>query len=179
MTHARAVLALLGVLCLSSCGERAERGVESRPGTEPTSQVADYTVMYKGEVDAAERVELTPALDSIRLEEGYRFLGEVYPLEATGPYALIYTPVGGARSREVAIREVGSGTRIDSVYRTGIIETGEGVFTVLEISDVDGDGTADVVYCRWDTGSPRVEAATRTSTRWQVEELPARPECRA
>lgn len=140
-------------------------------------QTAPYAVMYKFTSSDEERAAVSAQLDGFREEQGAYFLGEVYRTGALGEHVLVFTLRGGERSREVGIHVLG-GTQ-GAPFWTGIIETGEGVFTVLEVADVDGDSVSDIVYCRWDDGQQRVEAALRDESGWRIELRPARVSCGA
>jgi hypothetical protein len=62
-------------------------------------------------------------------------------------------------------------------FWTGIRETGPGAVSIMEVTDVSGDGVADVVLCRLEGGTARVEAAVQTEMGWRLESQPARPDC--
>ena len=151
-------LAFLLVAC--TAGDERAPPLEGDPSETPPR--GDYAVMYKGEIDDATRRVLKAALDRFRASQGHYFLGEVYRLDPPDQYLLVFT----LKPQDD-----------EGPYWTDISETAEGVFAVLETADVDGDGSADVVYCRWDGSEPLVEAALRRGASWEVRALPARNDC--
>lgn len=167
-------LAFLSMAC--TAGDDRGASLEGGPAEAPPNE--DYAVMFKAEIDDATRRMLRSELDRIRVSQNHYFLGEVYSLDPPDQYLLVFTLRGGERAGQVGLQILRPGAEKVGPYWTEIIETGEGVFSVLETTDVDDDGSVDVVYCRWDGPEARVEAALRRGVNWEVRALPARNDCK-